>query len=462
LEALRKCRKLNKLREALKSLPKTLDDTYARILCNIDEEDCQDAVKILQWLTCSARPLQIEEVAEVVAVDIECDPRFDPGRRLREAQDILAICSSLVTTTSETTKGSHDKTMGRQIRLAHFSVKEYLVSERVQATRYRIQEIRANVSIAEICLAYLLQFDSPDSLTSQTIEEFPLARYAARYWTQHAQLAGKDTGKVHLLIMELFLSKRDAYVNWIRLFNPDYPWKEPTITESLDKVACPLYYASLAGLVESARLLLEDGADANAQGGEYGNALQAASAGGHEKVVQQLLDKGADVNAQGGPHGNALQAASAGGHEKVVQRLLDKGADVKSQGGFWGNALQAASAGGHNQVVQWLLDKGADINVQGGYYGNALQAASLEGRDQVVQQLLDKGASVNAQGGFWGNALQAASFKGHDQVVRRLLDKGADVNAQGGFYGNALQAASVKGHDPVVQRLLDKGATQSE
>ncbi|KAF2729999.1 hypothetical protein EJ04DRAFT_446072 [Polyplosphaeria fusca] len=46
-----------------------------------------------------------------------------------------------------------------------------------------------------------------------------------------------------------------------------------------------------------------------------------------------LLDKGADVNAQGGRYGNALQAASYGGHEAVVKMLLDAGADVNAQGG---------------------------------------------------------------------------------------------------------------------------------
>ena len=40
-----------------------------------------------------------------------------------------------------------------------------------------------------------------------------------------------------------------------------------------------------------------------------------------------LLEKGADVNAQGGRFGNALQAASAGGHDKVVQMLLENGAN---------------------------------------------------------------------------------------------------------------------------------------
>jgi hypothetical protein len=42
-------------------------------------------------------------------------------------------------------------------------------------------------------------------------------------------------------------------------------------------------------------------------------------------VVKMLLDKGADVNAQGGDYGNALQAASDRGHrghEAVVKMLV--------------------------------------------------------------------------------------------------------------------------------------------
>ena len=73
--------------------------------------------------------------------------------------------------------------------------------------------------------------------------------------------------------------------------------------------------------------MISAGADVNAQGGEFGNALQAASYRGYEKVVQILLDAGADVNAQGGDYyDNALYAASYRGNEKVVQILLDAGA----------------------------------------------------------------------------------------------------------------------------------------
>jgi ankyrin repeat protein len=72
---------------------------------------------------------------------------------------------------------------------------------------------------------------------------------------------------------------------------------------------------------------LGKGADVNIQGGEYGNALQAASYEGHHEIVKLLLDNGAVVNAQGGKYGNALQAASYEGHHEIVKLLLGKVAD---------------------------------------------------------------------------------------------------------------------------------------
>ena len=254
----------------------------------------------------------------------------------------------------------------------------------------------------------------------------------------------------------------------------------------------PLYVAAEKGASVLTRILLDKGADVNAQGGHYGSALQAASAEGHKDIVTLLLDKGADVHTQGGHcsnalcaasaeghkdivtlllnkgadvnarcrdyYGNALQAALAKGHKDIATLLLDKGADVNAQGGFYGNAFQAALAKSDEDIVMLLLDKGADVNAQGGYHGNALQAALNEDHKDIVMLLLDKGVDVNAQGGSLGNALQAASAEGHKDIVTLLLDKGADVNAQGGFYGNALYAASYKGHKEIVTLLLDKGA----
>jgi ankyrin repeat protein len=112
----------------------------------------------------------------------------------------------------------------------------------------------------------------------------------------------------------------------------------------------------------------------------------------HRQVVKLLVDKGAEVNAQGGFYGNALQAASSNSHGVVVKMLLDKGAEVNAQGRDYGNALQAASSNSHEAVVKMLLDKGAEANAQGGDYGNALQAASSNSHEAVVKMLMAWGA----------------------------------------------------------------------
>ena len=47
--------------------------------------------------------------------------------------------------------------------------------------------------------------------------------------------------------------------------------------------------------------------------------------------MELLLQSGAEVNAQGGPLGNALQVALHGGYERVVRLLLDWGAANESE-----------------------------------------------------------------------------------------------------------------------------------
>ena len=98
LDALGRCLDLFDLRKALRTLPKDLDETYARILQSIDEDGYGEQVsKILQWLAYSERPLSLGEMAEVLAVDVHgC--QFGVERRLADPRDVVAICSSLVTT----------------------------------------------------------------------------------------------------------------------------------------------------------------------------------------------------------------------------------------------------------------------------------------------------------------------------------------------------------------------------
>ena len=449
LDTFKDCLNPTSLEKALKSLPKTLDETYERILCSIKEKHRDYVRKVLYWLTYSERTLRLEEVAEIVALDARREPRFNPENRFFDSKEILVICSSLVSVFTGKGRAVSDWEVGRNwdvpcIKLAHFSVKEYLTSLDVRngpAKMYAISRELANTSIAESCLAMLLHFDKRDSLTSQNVEiRFPLAEYAAFQWLKHAHDASWDNDYISNLVSELFLN-RDTLENWIRLHNPEEPWnKAREFSRPSTNIGPSIYYASQAGLHEQVKIVIENGANVNAPGGEHGNALRVASYNGHKEIVHLLLAHGADVNVRGGEFGTALQAAAHKGHQQIMQILVDGGADVNAQGGEYGSALQAACLGGDPQTVQILLDRGADVNAQGGIYGSALQAACHYGDRQTVQILLDRRADVNAHGGVYGNALQAACVCGDRQTVQILLDRGADINAQGGF-GSALQAA---------------------
>jgi ankyrin repeat protein len=497
LDTLCSCVTLPQLRKALQSLPKDLDSTYERILCDIDDTSFAYALKMLRWLTFSARPLFLEEMIEVIAIDVHDDPRFDPERRLPDSRDIMTICSSLITLDAETIAPNHPSISLTPVKLAHFSVKEYLVSDRIRigkASRYSIREDESDAIIAEDCLAYLLDIDgailrtreeaitgriSTDFLTAKHQREYPLALYAAEYWTLQAQAAEEsDTTETSSLVVELLRSESAAFENWVRIYesggelftytmdDSNYQNDNHLSTEELCRFArSPLHYTSFIGLVKSVRILLEQGYDVNATvditPGAV-SALGAACMGCHMLIVRILLDNGALVNPdKASITSPPLCQASYWGHEEVVRLLLDNGADVNAQTADGSSALQYAFQGEHRGVVQQLLDNGADVNAQGGRYDSALQAASLEGDIETLQLLIEKGANVNAvnaQSNFYGTALYTVSSQGLKEVAQLLIEKGADVNIQAGHYGNALQAASHKGAIETVKLLIEKGA----
>lgn len=55
------------------------------------------------------------------------------------------------------------------VRLTHFSIKKYLIFERIlqeDVKQYNILKINANIAIYNDCLAYLLEFKELNCLTS--------------------------------------------------------------------------------------------------------------------------------------------------------------------------------------------------------------------------------------------------------------------------------------------------------
>ena len=68
------------------------------------------------------------------------------------------------------------------LRFAHYSVQEYLVSERISSD-FGVDKIEAHRVATKISLTYLISFDN---VPAPSDTEFSFFQYAARFWPDHA------------------------------------------------------------------------------------------------------------------------------------------------------------------------------------------------------------------------------------------------------------------------------------
>ncbi|KUM57929.1 hypothetical protein ACN42_g9242 [Penicillium freii] len=462
LDALRSCLSPSAMRKTLRSLPQTLDEIYERILCGIGEEARSIAFTALQFLAISSRPLNLDELSEMVAIKpgvsvlVEIDRLFDPT-------DLLAVCSSLVTTSR-----------AFWVQLSHYSVRECLISEQIckgPASYFAIKEPEAHLAIARRCLTYLLSFDqsvisdnfhpftysSTSSLDESLDTSYPLLEYAAFEWHTHVRLLPSEYQRqTEPMILRLLDQDNLAFHHWLSIYRSG---------EDENSFGSPLYYAAELGLSSMVRMILDAGADVNSAGGMFGSALAGATLEGHTEVVRILLEHGADVNIRGGLFHTPLQAACVKERLDVFNLLLDHGADINITGGYYGCALQAAAARGWPAAALHLIKSGADVTIMAGQFGTGLQAASRYGHEELAMELLVRGANPNAVGGYYNAALQAAARGGHTRIIHMLLEHGANVHMEGGFCGSALQAAQSRQNHAAIDilgaQLRLNGADQS-
>ncbi|KAJ7028851.1 hypothetical protein C8F04DRAFT_1398720 [Mycena alexandri] len=416
------------VREALKALPKTLNDRYDDAMRRIKEqnEDSRNiANSTLAWVANTKRRLTALELQTALAIE--------PGTKaldkdnMLDIDTILSACAGLVIVDEQISV----------VRLVHYTTQEYLDSIQPQ----QFPDVQTEITCS---LLTYLAFD--ESLEPDL--DIPFLEYS-QYCLMHA--AGPPEHVLNTMILG-FLARAPQ----LRLQNLK---RQPTSTvppwsfDDWPYKPSPLWIAAAANLLETARSILHNGA--TFQQGSDCSEILVASYYGHLQMVKLLIKHGSDVNVQGGYHGTALYAASINGHKDVVQLLIEHGADVN---GYNRSTSQVASDVGWKDMIDILREFSIPVNMQGGHHGSALQAASVIGHQDIAQLLIDHGADVNVQGGYYGSALQAASVMGHQDIVQLLIKYSADVNVQGGYHGSALQAALDVGHNDIVHLLIEHGA----
>jgi hypothetical protein len=143
------------------------------------------------------------------------------------------------------------------------------------------------------------------------------------------------------------------------------PFTDRAITGLNIPEGYPLYHAVQVG-EEMANILIEAGANVNAQHLSCGTALQNAARRGDYDTMKLLISAGADVNAKPGRDGTALIQAMCSRKDRLrkVSLLLRSGADVNApshagNGTPFENALVIGEAG----LIQALFAYGLNISV---------------------------------------------------------------------------------------------------
>ena len=446
----------------LDELPETLDETYERVLREINKAKREHAHRLLQCLVVAVRPLRIAELGEVLAVDFGTisgrdTSRLNPDWRLEDQEEaVLLTCSSLIAVVGE----DEDQV----VQFSHFSVKEFLTSPRLadsspDVSRFHIPLGPAHVILASACLGTLLRLD--DHVKGYDVEyRFPLGRYAAEHWIKHAQF--KDVSSRLREEMEILFDPDKPYFSaWIRIHDIDV---EPTVNAALwyfapinksDASPTPLYYASLCGFHDLVEHLIEHSPEqVNAEGGCYVSPLAAALEMKNFKTAQLLYEHGAGIDVEGFHKRTPLWGVSWSGHAEVAEWLLHHGASLFGLDQATGETmLHAAAAGGQLQLLQMLLQHKLDPNVQEFGRKTPLHFATEYAGPDVVRMLLEYGADVNAQDKECITPLHLASKGGNVAVARLLIEHGANVDAEDDKGQTPFQVA--RGSD-MVDFLLDQ------
>ena len=402
------------MRRTLNELPESLDETYERILKEIKKPNRDHARRLLSCLVVAVRPLYVEELAEVLAVDFddaEGIPRLNPNWRWDdEEQALLTTCSSLI---SIVKYGA-----SRVVQFSHFSVKEFLTSTRLatsigEVLRYHIALEPAHKIFAEACLSTLLR--SNYRFKRNGVENSsPLTGYAIRHWTSHAQYSNVSSC-LRKAMEYLFDPDKPYFVAWRRWHDIDTPPHEGStfyhFAPDSKSDAVPLYYAALCGfqdLVE--QLVLKHPQHVNARGGYYVTPLVAALAGNHFQTAKILHDNGAHPNVRGYAMATPLHSAAYYGHLQMVRVLIGCRADVNAWNAVGETPLHYVSecdfvgpnrSRSLHKVARCLLEHGADVNARRNDRTTPLHIAAGRGGEEVGNLLLDFGANACVED-IWG------------------------------------------------------------
>ncbi|OAD22583.1 ankyrin repeat protein, partial [Candidatus Thiomargarita nelsonii] len=191
----------------------------------------------------------------------------------------------------------------------------------------------------------------------------------------------------------------------------------------------PLHIASFKGDTEIVRLLIQNGADTNADVRGW-RALDIAKKKGYMEIVDLVNEAN-----------NWLLDAAKNGDLKLLKKLHRNGKGVP---------LTVKDAEGWTALHQAAVSSQNDRS--------KLHKLSLSNQIDITKFLIDNGVNTDEKDVDDWTPLMVASVNGHTDIVKTLIEKGADVNARDKNGMTALHGAAVNGYYDIAELLVNNGA----
>ncbi|XP_008216846.1 putative ankyrin repeat protein RF_0381 [Nasonia vitripennis] len=158
-------------------------------------------------------------------------------------------------------------------------------------------------------------------------------------------------------------------------------------------------------------------------------ALHLAAKNGDIETAAMLIDQGANLHQKNKQGMTALHVAAENGYCGVLNLLLSRGSMVDELAAGNRTSLHIAAEQLCRQVVKELLNKGANVRIQDSAGNTPLHQAVMRLCLDSIELLVKNGAPMDFQNNQGETVLHIASQHRNNAIVNFLLEKGADCNA---------------------------------
>lgn len=319
-----------------KQLPKDMEESYSRILQQIDRDGyARDAQVIFTWLAYAPAQLTLRQAMEIALFDDvkQGQPKsvgddrsaavlVESNNDFQKPNWIRRILSSLIEL-SDRDEGrlQVDRAGGGDdeiISFAHSSVKDYLENNGIIQQSFHISDLGGKLFIFDSCLAYIEHYDATCLRKSHPeqseFQKYPLLYYVCQYWPSYSlELHNRnDSDKAHIV-----RRLKKAAVACIH-------------AGSTLSARVVLELAIVLGNMDLVEILLDTRLEHDIMTVTGGSLLHVAAERNNAVIVDLLLHYGADANVLDQLGQTPLIIAVKNRSREIAQLLVRAGANTRA------------------------------------------------------------------------------------------------------------------------------------